>query len=221
MLLGLLVLVGLLSLGLAALAQSPGTADQASPIDPGRSAQETTIAEADGVDIVSPVQPADLTGLGYHPIGEGWLELDPVGHNVSANLFVRTFGGLGEPEGVRYHVMDRAERSGSATGAVDVGAEPGTKVYAPVTGVITAIKPDPTVQEANVVEIKPSDNPDMRVFVSLVQDISDNLGPNTPVTAGTTELGSITDLVAVLKPQLASYTGEPGDHVTVFAAKTG
>lgn len=221
MLLGSLALLGLLSLGLAALAQSPGAADQPRPVDAGRLGQETKIAEAEEVSIVTPIRPANLTGLGYHPGSEGWLKLDPEGYNMSANLLLRTFSGLGEPEGIRYYVMDRAERSGPSTGAVDVGAKPGTSVYAPVTGVITAVRPDPTIQEANIVEIKPSEDPDVRVLVSLVRDINGNLGPNTPVTAGATELGSVANLAAVLKPQLASYTGDSGNHVTVFAVKNG
>jgi hypothetical protein len=206
---------------LAVLAQSPGAADQPLPIDPNRSGPQAMIAEAGGVDISTPVRPADLDGLGYHPEDEGWVALDPVGKNVSANPLLRAFSGVGEPQGIRYHVMDRAGRSGPATGVVDVGAEAETPVYAPVTGVVTAIKPDPTMQEANIVEIKPSDDPNVRVIVSLVQDISGDLGPNTPVTAGTTELGSVADLASVLKPQLSSYTGGSGNHVSIRVLETG
>ena len=59
--------------------------------------------------------------------------------------------------------MDPAGRTGPRTGALDVGAQAGTTVYAPVTGMITAIRPDPMVQGANVVEIKPDGNANVRV----------------------------------------------------------
>lgn len=221
LLLGSLALLGALSLIFAVLVQSPGAADQPLPINPNEAGPETVVAKAEGVEITTPVRPGNLTGLGYHPEGESWLALDPVGKNLSANPLLRIFSGVRDQEDIRYYVMDRAERLGPGTGAVDVGAEAGTKVYAPVTGVVTAIRPDPTMQEANIVEIKPSDDPNMRVLVSLVQDVSGDLGPDTPVTAGMTELGSVADLASVLKPQLASYTGDSGNHVTVFALKTG
>jgi hypothetical protein len=40
------------------------------------------------------------------------------------------------------------------------------------------------------------------------------------VTAGMTELGSVADSAKVLKPQLAYYTSDAGNHVTVSASKT-
>jgi hypothetical protein len=118
-------------------------------------------------------------------------------------------------------MMDPAERAGPRTGALDVGAEAGDTVYAPVSGVITAIRPDPTVEGANVVEIEPTDNPNVRVSISLVRDIEDGTGLDTPVTAGSTELGVVADSAEVLEPQLAGFTGEAGNHVTVSATMVG
>lgn len=103
------------------------------------------------------------------------------------------------------------------TGAMDVGAEAGSAVYSPVSGVITSIRPDPMVEGANVVEIKPKDNPNARVSVSLVRDISPDTGVATPVTAGMTELGTVADSAAVLDTQLSAYTDDAGNHVTVSA----
>jgi hypothetical protein len=74
-------------------------------------------------------------------------------------------------------------------------------------------------KDASVVEIKPADDPNMRVSVSLVQGLSDSIGPKSPVTAGTTELGSVADSAQVLKPQLASYTSDTGNHVTVSVSR--
>ena len=95
-----------------------------------------------------------------------------------------------------------------------MGAATGTTVYAPVTGTVTAIRPDPMVENANVVEIKPDSNPNVRVNVSLVQSNGD-AGVNDYVTAGITELGTVADSAEVLDPQLSSYTADAGNHVTV------
>jgi hypothetical protein len=86
---------------------------------------------------------------------------------------------------------------------------------------VTAIRPDPALQEdASVVEIKPIENPDVRISVSLVQDISSEVGPKSPMTAGITQLGSVADSAGVLRPQLADYVSETGNHVTVSATRT-
>ena len=215
--LGSLGLMGVLALLFAVLVQSPDAAGQTLPINSNEAGPDVALAGAGGIEVSTPVRPADLRGLGYHPGGEGLLELQPRGKNVSANPLLGLFGGVSNPEDIKYHVMDREEREGPGTGALDVGADAGATVYAPVTGTITAVRPDPTVQDTNVVEIKPSQAPNSRVFVSLVRDINGDVGPDALVTAGTTEIGSVPDLAGVLEPQLSSYTGGSGNHVTVFA----
>lgn len=219
LMMGSIAVLFILALFLGVLVQSPGAADQALPIDPNEAGPDAVVAEADGLGISTPIRPADLTGLGYHPEGEGVLDLQPEGKNLSANPLLGVFSGTSNPQDIRYYVMDREQREGSSTGALDLGAEAGAKVYAPVTGVVTAVRPDPTMQNANIVEIKPDEAPNTRVFVSLLQEVSDNVGPDTPVTAGMTEIGSVADLASITKPQLAGHTNGPGNHVTIFAMK--
>jgi hypothetical protein len=57
--------------------------------------------------------------------------------------------------------------------------------------------------------------PNVRILVSLVQEVDSEIGPRSPVTAGMTELGSVADSAKFLKPQLADHTSEAGNHVTV------
>jgi len=213
------LLVGVLALVLAMVVQgSSGVPENEVPIDPNAANPDAVLAEADGIEISTPIRPASLTGIAYHPEGNTLTEMSPRGKNLSANPLLGLFAfGSETEENIQYHVMDRAERSGPMTGAVDVGAEAGTTVYSPVSGVITSIRPDPMVEGANVVEIKPQGNPNARVSVSLVRDISPDTGVATPVTAGMTELGAVADSAAVLDPQLSSYTDDAGNHVTVSA----
>ena len=223
------ILLGVLALVLAASsAQVPGARDRALPIDPVNAGPDVVLAEVSGVYISSPIRPEDLTGLGYHPEGENLAEMSPRGRNLSGNPLLGLFASDSTPEKIQYYLMDPAARRGPPTGALDVGAEAGTPVYAPVTGTVTAIRPDPVLREgANVVEIKPTgnpqnpaDTPDVRILVSLVRDIDSGIGPRSPVTAGMTELGSVADSAKVLKPQLADHTSETGNHVTVAALRT-
>lgn len=212
------VLIVALTFVLAVFAQASEAADRSVPIDPANAAPDTVLARVGEVDISTPIRPSDITGIGYHPDGDDLLEMEPRGKNLSSNPLLRLLGG-GTPEDIRYYEMDPAGRDGPGTGALDVGAPVGTTVYSPVDGVVTAIRPDPMVSDANVIEIKPSDNPDVRVTVSLVKSTKDGAGVKSPVTAGKTELGTVADSAEVLKPQLASYTNDAGNHVTVHVSR--
>lgn len=215
------LVLGLLALVFAVFVQTPEATGRSLPINPNNAAPDTILAEAAAIDISTPIRPANLTGLGYHPEGESLIEMTPRGKNLSANPLLSLFAGGSTPENIQYYVMDRADRNGPITGALDVGAESDARVYAPVTGTITAIRPDPTVEDANVVEIKPESNPDVRVSVSLVRDISRDIGPDTPVAAGMTELGRVANSAEVLNPQLSSYTNDSGNHVTLTVSRIG
>lgn len=221
MLAGFVILLGILALILAAFVQTPGATERALPIDPNNAGPDAVLAQVAGVTISNPVRPEDVTGLGYHPEGDSLVEMSPRGKNLSGNPVLRLFMGDSTPEKIQYYLMDPARRQGPRTGALDIGAEAGTPVYAPVSGTVTAIRPDPVLQkDASVVEIKPADNPDLRISISLVQDIDSEVGPKSPVTAGITELGKVADSGKVLKPQLAQYTSGDGNHVTVSASQT-
>jgi hypothetical protein len=210
-----------LALIFAVLLQAPDAAERTVPIDPGNAAPDTVLAKAAGVDISTPIRPESLTGLGYHPEGESLAEMVPRGENLSANPLVGLLANGSTPEKIYYHVMDTADRAGPRTGALDVGAQAGTTVYAPVTGMVTAIRPDPMVQGANVVEIKPDANANVRVTVSLVQSDEANAGVTSRVTAGMTEVGTVADSAEILDPQLSSYTSDAGNHVTVSVPRVG
>ena len=212
----LLLALGAVALVFAVFVQTraSGTTDTAVPIDPNNAGPDTVLAEAARVGISTPIRPASLSGLGYHPEGESLATMEPRGKNLSANAVLGLLSRGETPEEIHYYLMDAAGREGPKTGALDVGAATGTTVYAPVTVTITAIRPDPMVENANIVEIKPDANPNVRVNVSLVQGDGE-AGVNDYVTAGITELGAVADSAKVLDPQLSSYTTDAGNHVTV------
>lgn len=214
------VALSMLALVLAAFLQGSESRGGTLPIDPNGAGPDVVLADVAGVAVSSPIRPEELTGLGYHPEGESFLEMSPRGENLAGNVLLGLLRSDSAPERIRYHLMRPAERLGPRTGALDVGAEAGTPLYAPVTGTVISIKPDPVLQEgANVVEIKPADNPDVRVSVSLVGKIDDEVGPRSPVEAGMTPIGTVADSATVLKPQLASYAPDADNHVTVTASR--
>jgi hypothetical protein len=219
---GALVVLGALALVFAVLVQTQvsGATERAAPIDPNNAMPDTVLAEAAEVGISTPVRPASLTGLGYHPEGEGLIAMVPRGDNLSKNALLGLVTSGETPEGINYHVMDDAGREGPRTGALDVGAGSGTTAYSPVTGSVTSIRPDPTVEDANVVEIKPDANPDVRINVSLVKS-DGGAGVGDRVVAAMTRLGSVADSAEILDPQLSAYTSDSGNHVTIRVYRVG
>jgi hypothetical protein len=215
------IVVAALVLAILIPATASGGEQRFVPIDPGNADPAAVLANVGGLEIATPIRPSALTGLGYHPEGESLVEMEPRGDNLSGNPLLALIPGGSTPESIRYHVMDSAGREGPETGALDVGAPAETTVYSPVDGAITSIRPDPAVANANIVEIQPSENPDMRVTVSLVENAPDSAGVKTPVTAGETELGVVADSAEVLDPQLSTYTGDAGNHVTVAVSNVG
>src|SRR5918992_390338 len=141
-----LLVLGAVALVVAVFVQTRAadTAERAVPIDPNNAGPDTVLAEAAGVEISTPIRPASLTGLGYHPEGDGLVAMVPRGENLSKNALLGLVASGETPEDINYYVMDDAGRDGPRTGALDVGATSGTTVYSPVTGSVTSISPDPT-----------------------------------------------------------------------------
>src|ERR671938_1143227 len=167
----IVVLLSILVLILAAFAQDSEVSDRGLPIDPNNAGPDVALAEVAGIYISSPIRPENLTGLGYHPEGESLVQMSPRGRNLSGNSISRLFATDSTPEKIQYYLMDPAGRPGPRTGALDVGAEARTTVYAPVTGTVVAIRPDPLLRDsADTVVIKPADNPDVFISVSLIKD---------------------------------------------------
>lgn len=189
------------------------------PISASGAASDAVLADAGEVRLSTPISPQRLTGLGYHPDGAGLLEMEPRGEDLSAGILLRLLPGGSSPGEIGYHTMDPAGRAGPGTGALDVGARAGTVVRAPATGIVTAIRPDSLLPDANLIEIQSEEDPNVRVYVSLVGEISPGMGVESPVSAGETKLGTVARSAKVLDSQLASYAGGSGNHVTISAAQ--
>jgi hypothetical protein len=160
-----------------------------------------------------PIQESRVTAVGYHSVGDGALALDPVGTQSNAGVFTRLLRRLfGEDKGsIRYALMG----GGAAeTAGLDIGAPPGTDVYAPVNGTVIGISPRLVAGEEHGVriDVQPSGSPGL--IVSL-----QNLEPDPALTVGSTvaaavtKIGTVIDLSEVETPALAEFTQDRGAHV--------
>ena len=220
----LTVLAGVVALTLLLTAFGTGRPARATETQPARASrlltagppQAQTVAVVGPLRIQLPVAQSRLTAIGYHGGGAGALALDPVGQQANADLLRRlarrVFGG--SRSGLAYYQLDGG--AGAPTSTLNVGATPGTWVYAPVDGNVVAITDFVVGGKVfgSRIEIRPSSSPS--VVVSLTHLRAERaLSIGSAVVAGRTKLGVVLDLARVERQALARYTQDAGNHVSI------
>src|SRR5205814_7498408 len=120
----------------------------------------------------------------------------------------------GGASGLRYYVVGGG--TGPATASLDIGATPGTDVYAPVDGTIVGITPyilDGRHYGATI-DIQPNGNPSIVVSLTHLQP-DPSLTVGSTVASTTSKVGTIVDFTAVERQALAKHTTDAGNHVAV------
>jgi hypothetical protein len=157
-----------------------------------------------------------VTAIGYHASGDGALALRPVGRQVNQGLVGRVarslFGNGGN--GMRYFVL--GGDGGPATASLDVGATPGTDVYAPVDGTVVGITPYVLAGKhmGARIDIQPSGNPSLVVSLTHLRP-DPNLTVGSTLAASTSKVGTILDFAKVEHQALARVTADAGNHVAI------
>ena len=216
-----IALVALVALSLSAFggsgtpAQAPAPAS-ASRLLPAGPPQPEILARLGTLHVQLPVSQSRVTAIGYQGGSDGSLALDPVGTQANEGVLKRVvrsvFGGSnGKP---RWYQLPGGV--GPSTSAIDIGAPAGTDVYSPVDGTIVAI--DDVVLNAAAygsrIDIQPAGAPSLVVAVSHVR-VDPSLVIGSPVTSGSSKLGSIVDFTHAERQALARYTNDSGNHVVV------
>jgi hypothetical protein len=174
------------------------------------------VAKLGSLTIELPVNQQRITAIGYHAAADGALELAPLGSQANQGLLKRIAhaifgGGSGWPH---WYLLSGSQ--GTGTSALDVGAPPGTDVYAPVAGTIVGIEKvflDGAVHGQRI-DIQPTNAPSLVVSVAnIAADPSLTVG--SAVTAGSSKLGELIDLAQIETQALARYTNDAGNHVLV------
>jgi len=214
-------LVALVTLSLSAFggsgtpAQAPAPAS-ASRLLPAGPPQPEILARLGTLHVQLPVSQSRVTAIGYQGGSDGSLALAPVGTQANEGVLKRVvrsvFGGSnGKP---RWYQLPGGV--GPSTSAIDIGAPAGTDVYSPVDGTIVAI--DDVVLNAAAygsrIDIQPAGAPSLVVAVSHVR-VDPSLVIGSPVTSGSSKLGSIVDFTHAERQALARYTNDSGNHVVV------
>ncbi|MDQ3778545.1 MAG: hypothetical protein M3310_06755 [Actinomycetota bacterium] len=193
---------------------APAPAERLLPTGPPR---PQVIALRDSLGIQLPVAQSRVTAIGYHGVDNGALALEPVGdrgnEGVLARLVRRVVGG--DETGFDWYQLGG---DGPATAVLDVGAAPGTDVYAPVDGTVVGIS-DYVISGRRLgsrIDIQPTSAPSL--VVSLTHLRSDPaLTVGAAVTASSSKIGTVLDFSRVERQALARYTNDAGNHVSVEA----
>jgi len=190
----------------------PAPAQRLLPTGPPR---PQIVALRDTLRIQLPVSQARVTAIGYHGVDNGALQLEPIGtqanHGILGRLFRRIAGGGGT--GLAYYQLGGR---GPATAVLDVGAAPGTDVYAPVDGTVVGIT-DFVVGGRRLgsrIDIQPASAPSLVVSLThLRPDPALTLG--SAVTSATSKIGTVLDFSRVERQALARFTQDEGNHVSI------
>jgi len=214
-LLSAVLLLTLLLTAFGSAASTPRPLVAASVL-PGGQPQSQIVATVGSLRLQLPVAQSAVTAIGYHRAGPGALTLDPVGRQGNAGLLSRLWHRLA---GTRRDGLVWFQLSGSrapGTSALDVGAAPGTDVYAPVDGVVVGIADyvvSNRVQGARM-DIRPHEAPS--VVVSLTHLRPDPaLTVGATVSSGRSKVGVVLDLSKVEYQALARHTQDAGNNVTL------
>ena len=165
------------------------------------------------VRLQMPIVQSQTTAIGYHSSADNAFALKPLGHQGNEGALQSAFhklfgGGGGHPT---WYQLD-----GGATSALDVGAAPGTSVFAPVDGTIVGLTPYIVAGRrfGSRIDIQPLSAPSLIVSVTQLRaDPSLTVGGN--VVSGASRIGAVADLAKVERQALARYTNDAGNHVSI------
>jgi hypothetical protein len=191
---------------------APAPAQRLLPTGPPR---PQIVALRDTLRIQMPISQSRVTAIGYHGVDNGALALAPVGRQANEGVlarFARRILGSGD-NGLAYYQLGGA---GPASAVLDVGAAPGTDVYAPVGGTVVGIT-DFVISGRKLgsrIDIQPASAPSLVVSLSHLRS-DPALTVGTLVAAATSKIGTVLDFSRVERQALARYTQDAGNHVSV------
>lgn len=174
------------------------------------------LATVSNLRVRLPVAASFVTGIGFHGARDGALVLGPTGRQANEGLLLRLWRRIaGTPRNapVWYQLSGAA---GPGTRVLNVGAAPGTDVYAPVDGTIASIS-DFVIDGKAIgvrIDIRATQAPSLIVSLTHLRP-DPSLAVGSPVRAATSKIGSLVDIAAVERQALASHARERGNNVAI------
>jgi hypothetical protein len=171
------------------------------------------LATVGNLRVQSPVAQGGVTAIGFHGAADGALVLQPVGPQANEGLLARLWRRItgSSRRGLAWYQLE----SGTLR-TLDVGAVAGTDVYSPVDGTVVAIR-DRVVSGRTVgaeIELRPTSAPSLVVAIENIRpDPALSVGAN--VAAGSSKLGTVTDISRYERQALERYAADGGNNVPI------
>jgi hypothetical protein len=171
------------------------------------------LATVGNLRVQSPVAQGGVTAIGFHGSSDGALVLKPVGPQRNEGLVARLWRRItgASKSGLAWYQL-----SGGPLRTLDVGAVAGTDVYSPVDGTVVGVRDH--VISGNVVgaeiELRPTSAPSLVVSIQNVRpDPALSVGAN--VAAGSSKLGTVTNISRYEEQALERYATDSGNNVAI------
>ena len=180
------------------------------------------IATCRGVEIHSPIAPADLTGVLFHQASYAYglvmetvlpeISEEGVGYDRAWRIGMEAKDGWLDADALH---LWRVQDSTAMDTSIDVGARAGTTVFSPVSGTVVLVKPYDLYGYVPDIEIHimPDGHPELDVV--LLHQYDPMVAAGDHVVAGITPISHVRDIAASLTDiQLGYYTfgDDPGNH---------
>jgi hypothetical protein len=171
------------------------------------------LATVGNLRVQSPVAQGGVTAIGFHGSADGALVLKPVGPQRNEGLLARLWRRI---TGASRSGLAWYQLSGGPLRTLDVGAVAGTDVYSPIDGTVVAIR-DQVISGRTVgaeIELRPASAPSLVVSMQNVRpDPVLTVGAN--VAAGSSKLGTVTNITRFEQQALERYAAEGGNNVSL------
>ncbi len=171
-----------------------------------------------------PVDGGQLTEIAFHQAsGDHALHMEPLVPYADMSDAVKNHGSGRSIEdsccpdnphilGGQALRMYRSNRTGPPDTAVDIGADPGTPVYAPVSGTVLEVRPYWLYGEHEDYEIHITPNGWPEVDVVLIHVDNVVVAKGDEVVGGVTQIAEIRGLSGQVALQLAQFDEHGGNH---------
>lgn len=183
---------------------------------PAGTPQPESVATVSNLAVQLPVAQDAVTAIGFHASTTDALALRPLGRQINEGLLARLWHKISGSAKHARPWYQLGGGSGPGTAVLDVGASPGTFVYAPVDGTIASIS-DTVLngsRHGSRIDIRPTAVPSVIVSLTHV-DPDPALTVGAPVRARTSKIGIVADVAQVERQALARHTNDAGDNVAI------
>jgi hypothetical protein len=183
---------------------------------PAGTPQPESVATVSNLALQLPVAQDAVTAIGFHASTTDALTLRPLGRQINEGLLARLWHKISGSSKHARAWYQLGGGSGPGTAVLDVGASPGTFVYAPVDGTIASIS-DTILngsRHGSRIDIRPTAVPSVIVSLTHV-DPDPALTVGSPVRARSSKIGSVADVAHVERQALARHTNDNGDNVAI------